>query len=126
MSSNVTRMPPTATSAQDRAALTTPYIPPSNCTPYWEQTSLLWTQDGTFTYPVLISAPATSCYPSGWGSGEADSLFTFSPAVCPSGWDYWEMSHSDNSPEVSTAYCCERFHPRASYTSESKETNRAI
>nr|RBQ85655.1 hypothetical protein FVER53263_20769 [Fusarium verticillioides] len=107
MSSNVTQMTLTATSAQDRAALTAPYVPPSDCTPNWEQTSLFWTQDGTFTYPVLISAPPTSCYPSGWGSGEADSLFTFSPAVCPSGWDYWKMSRSDNSPAVSTAYCCE-------------------
>ncbi|KAF5718881.1 hypothetical protein FGLOB1_1455 [Fusarium globosum] len=96
----------TATTVE-RIALTTPFSPPNDCRSNWRKTSLLWTQDGTFTYPVLVSAPPTSCYPSGWGSGEADSLFTFSPAVCPSGWDYWEMSRSGGSPAVSTAYCCE-------------------
>ncbi|KAI1011292.1 hypothetical protein LB504_002160 [Fusarium proliferatum] len=94
-----------------RIALTTPFSPPNNCQPSWTKTSLLWTQDGIFTYPVLVSAPPASCYPSGWESSEADSLFTFSPAVCPSGWDYWKMSRSEGSPTVSTAHCCERFHP---------------
>ncbi|RBA17438.1 hypothetical protein FPRO05_02162 [Fusarium proliferatum] len=101
----------TAATTVERIALTTPFSPPNDCRSSWRKTSLLWTQDGTFTYPVLVSAPPTSCYPSGWESGEADSLFTFSPAVCPSGWDYWEMSRSGGSPAVSTAYCCERFHP---------------
>ncbi|QKD52242.2 uncharacterized protein FOBCDRAFT_238543 [Fusarium oxysporum Fo47] len=81
ISSNVTQITPTATSADERAALTTPYIPPSNCTPNWKKTSLIWTQDGTFTYPVLVSAPPASCYPSGWEISEAQSLFTFSPAL---------------------------------------------
>ncbi|EXA01899.1 hypothetical protein FOWG_01614 [Fusarium oxysporum f. sp. lycopersici MN25] len=107
ISSNVTQITPTATSADERAALTTPYIPPSNCTPNWKKTSLIWTQDGTFTYPVLVSAPPASCYPSGWEISEAQSLFTFSPAVCPFGWDYWKMARSGDSPAVSTAYCCE-------------------
>ncbi|TVY72046.1 hypothetical protein Focb16_v012814 [Fusarium oxysporum f. sp. cubense] len=107
ISSNVTQITPTATSTDERAALTTPYIPPSNCTPNWKKTSLIWTQDGTFTYPVLVSAPPASCYPSGWEISEAQSPFTFSPAVCPSGWDYWEMSRPGDSPAVSTAYCCE-------------------
>ncbi|KAF5974568.1 hypothetical protein FBULB1_7755 [Fusarium bulbicola] len=112
MSVNVTpSSSPKAATTGERMPLTTPFSPPSSCHPSWNSTSLLWTQDGTFTYPVLVSAPPTSCYPSGWESGEADSLFTFSPAVCPSGWDYWKMSRSGGSPAVSTAYCCERFHP---------------
>ncbi|KAF5979856.1 hypothetical protein FCOIX_5104 [Fusarium coicis] len=114
----------TAATTVERIALTTPFSPPNDCRSSWEKTSLLWTQDGTFTYPVLVSAPPTSCYPSGWGGGEADSLFTFSPAVCPSGWDYWKMSRSGGSPAVSTAYCCERFHHPAHPTPQ--RANRLI
>ncbi|EGU83480.1 hypothetical protein FOXB_05999 [Fusarium oxysporum f. sp. conglutinans Fo5176] len=70
----------TAATTLERIALTTPFSPPNDCQPSWEKTSLVWTQDGTFTYPVLVSAPPTSCYPSGWENSEAESLFTFSPA----------------------------------------------
>ncbi|KAF4949821.1 hypothetical protein FGADI_8618 [Fusarium gaditjirri] len=108
MSVNAT--PPSSMKAatpRERIALTTPFSPPNGCQPSWEKKSLVWTQDGTFTYPVLVSAPPTSCYPSGWESSDAESLFTFSPAVCPSGWDYWEMARSGDYPALSTAYCCE-------------------
>ncbi|SCO84546.1 uncharacterized protein FRV6_08673 [Fusarium oxysporum] len=96
-----------AATTRERIALTTPFSPPSSCQPSWNRTSLVWTQDGTFTYLVLVSVSPTSCYPSGWESSEGESLFTFSPAVCPSGWDYWKMARSGDSPAVSTAYCCE-------------------
>ncbi|KAF5010996.1 hypothetical protein FDECE_2866 [Fusarium decemcellulare] len=99
--------PATATS---RIALTTPYEQPRSCPSNWKRTTAAWTQDGSSAVPALMSDPISTCYPSGWDDTEAGSRFSFSPAVCPSGWVYWKMAReTDSSPASSTAYCCERF-----------------
>lgn len=60
--------------------------------------------------PVLVSDPIVSCYPSGWDDTQAKNRFSFRPAVCPTGWIYWDIGRVADSSEIaSTAYCCERF-----------------
>ncbi|KAF4471174.1 hypothetical protein FALBO_1917 [Fusarium albosuccineum] len=107
MSSNITPSSATAT-ATEWVALTTPYEPPLSCQSNWKRTTVAWTQDGSSAVLALVSEPISTCYPSGWDDTEAGSRFSFSPAVCPSGWVYWKMAReTDSSPATSTAYCCE-------------------
>ena len=66
-------------------------------------------RNGTiFRVQVQVSKPVASCYPSGWEDIDLLHQFYFSPAVCPSGWTYYDMA-SDWNPGASTAYCCNRF-----------------
>jgi hypothetical protein len=48
-----------------------------------------------------------TCQPSGWAAVPPASRFSFSPAVCPSGWTAYDLGTTAAS--VSTAYCCARF-----------------
>ncbi|KAI8678905.1 hypothetical protein NCS55_00613000 [Fusarium keratoplasticum] len=109
MSSNTTPSSVTATAtATDRINLATPYEPPRGCQSSWSQTSVIWTEDGSSTVPVLVSDPIVSCYPSGWDDTQAKNRFSFRPAVCPTGWIYWDIGRVADSSEIaSTAYCCE-------------------
>ncbi|KAJ5988233.1 hypothetical protein N7481_003443 [Penicillium waksmanii] len=90
-------------------ALTTPYVQPSGCTSAFELTTITASPLGTpRTVKVLASDAAapgfSSCQPSGWDTGASDDdLFTFSPAVCPQDWTYYEMS---STKDYSAAYCC--------------------
>ncbi|EEU47095.1 uncharacterized protein NECHADRAFT_36784 [Fusarium vanettenii 77-13-4] len=113
MSSNTTPSSVTATAtatATGRINLASPYEPPRSCQSNWSQTSVIWTEDWSSTVPVLVSDPIASCYPSGWDDTQAKNRFSFRPAVCPTGWTYWDMGRVADSSEIaSTAYCCERF-----------------
>ncbi|WQF90323.1 hypothetical protein CDEST_15337 [Colletotrichum destructivum] len=88
-------------------ALTTPFVPPSDCETQWKTTSgpLTTVSGTTVMIPVMINDPAASCYPSGWDNVTPESRLSFKPGVCPDGWTYNRMAEA-GSPEASTAYCC--------------------
>jgi hypothetical protein len=92
--------------------LTTPFVQPSGCTSAFELTTITASPLGTpRSVKVLASDAAapgfSSCQPSGWDTGASDDdLFTFSPAVCPQDWTYYEMS---STKDYSAAYCCARY-----------------
>jgi len=94
--------------------LTTPfeYVPSCTNTPvtttslvskfYWAET----------TTTLQVTAPDegddrfSSCQPPGWDSGPTESPFSFSPAVCPSGWTAYSLSTTLST--ITIAYCCDR------------------
>jgi hypothetical protein len=90
-------------------ALTTPFQQQTGCNSHFTTTSFISTDDygTTYTVPLVISEQVNSCYPSGWDSVVPESRLCFSPAVCPSGWTYYEMA--ENRETASTAYCCNRL-----------------
>ena len=90
-------------------ALTTPFQQPTGCDSHFTITSFISTDNfgTTYTVPLAISEQVNSCYPSGWDSVVPESRLCFSPAVCPSGWTYFEMA--ENTEAASTAYCCDRL-----------------
>lgn len=88
-------------------ALTTPFKQPRGCDSHWERTGILSTEGDTSTVPVLLSKAVPSCYPSGWGDVVPESRWHFNPAVCPSGWTYYNMGE-DGVKGHSTAFCCNR------------------
>ncbi|KAJ5121653.1 uncharacterized protein N7515_009614 [Penicillium bovifimosum] len=89
--------------------LTTPFVQPSGCTLAVELTTITTSALGTPTTITVLASNAAapgfpSCQPSGWNTGaKYDDLFTFSPAVCPQDWTYFEMS---STKHYSAAYCC--------------------
>ncbi|KAJ5376664.1 hypothetical protein N7509_013550 [Penicillium cosmopolitanum] len=93
-------------------ALTTPFVQPSGCTSAVELTTITTSVLGTPTTITVLASDAaapgfSSCQPSGWNTGAKDEdLFTFSPAVCPQNWTYYEMS---STKHYSAAYCCARY-----------------
>ncbi|KAF9893498.1 hypothetical protein FE257_010810 [Aspergillus nanangensis] len=98
-----------ATTVMASMAVTTPFVQPSGCTSAVELTTITTSVRGTPTTITVLASDAaapgfSSCQPSGWNSGaKDDDLFTFSPAVCPQDWTYYEMS---TSKQYSTAFCC--------------------
>lgn len=109
-----------ATTMTTILALTTPFDQKPECTSIWDLTSTpTWTDGSSTTLTILASDTAdtrfVSCQPSGWNPA---GHFTFSPAVCPSGWTYWNMQEylcwnekASKSVICSTAYCCNRYLP---------------
>ncbi|KAH8659816.1 hypothetical protein BX600DRAFT_551376 [Xylariales sp. PMI_506] len=93
-------------------ALTTPFVPPRNCTTQFYTTKFITSLGAsTTTVKVLVSGPAdaqfSACQPSGWGEGT--SSFAFSPAVCPSGWTAYDLGAAGPvtfTQTLSTAFCC--------------------
>ncbi len=104
-------------------ALPTAFVQPATCTDIFS-TSVLTT---TITYTqveygsttlsttayeasITVSDPAdprfAACQPPGWASVAPESRFSFSPAVCPSGWTAYDL---DTVGDVSTAFCCARY-----------------
>ena len=120
-----TRTTPTITPAP--VALTTPFIfRDSSCLDIWATTSVRTTyyRDGVYagTDLLIVYSDAsdqrfTSCQPPGWTT-VPEIPFTFSPAVCPSGWTQSHISTNIYSTVISstksrqltatTAYCCAR------------------
>lgn len=98
----------TATATALRA-LTTPFQQQTGCNSHFTTTSFISTDHygTTYTVPLVLSEQVNSCYPSGWDSVAPESRLCFSPAVCPSGWTYYEME--ENREMASTAYCCDRL-----------------
>ncbi|KAG5655222.1 hypothetical protein KAF25_001975, partial [Fusarium avenaceum] len=87
-------------------ALTTPFQQQTGCNSHFTTTSFISTDNGTtYTLPLVISEQVNSCYPSGWDSAVPESRLCFSPAVCPSGWTYYDME--ENRERASTAFCCD-------------------
>ena len=98
-------------------ALSTPFIQPSGCESHWTLTVVPSTTTqrfpvatSVFMISVLVSKPVASCYPSGWDRLVPEQRFQFRPAVCPSGWTYYDMT-VDNVQSTSSAFCCNRLIP---------------
>ena len=106
-------------------ALTTPFVPPQNCSDQFVTTSFessfYWHSGSNTTVSILASGPAdyrfAACQPPGWDQGT--SSFHFSPAVCPSGWTAYDLaprfpaviSPATSQKTVWTAHCCSRYIP---------------
>lgn len=102
--------------------LTTPFVPPSQCTPVLNWTAAtvavtLGDSYGSTTYSRILlpvtNSQYSACQPSGWTNIESDYRFSFSKAVCPSGYNYNQLSDLfNNQPNTetirTTAYCCPR------------------
>lgn len=96
-------------------AFTTPFIRPSDCREYWEETislstsydagyttysngSSTWTSESTvYAVPVVYSNPARvdeygSCQPPRWRERVKASRHDYQPAVCPDRWVALDMS----------------------------------
>ncbi|KAK1635511.1 hypothetical protein BDP81DRAFT_273348, partial [Colletotrichum phormii] len=59
---------------------------------------------------VSVSAPPSSCYPSGWDRIKGISRLNFSPGVCPEGWTTrWDSMAHTHTLGPTSAYCCDRF-----------------
>ena len=101
--------PSVAATATALLVLTTPFVQPPGCDSHFTLTNAPTstnTRDHvTSMMSVLSSLPVASCYPSGWDSVISQSRFHFSPAVCPSGWTYYDMADLST---ISTAFCCNR------------------
>ena len=108
-----------STTTPDLLSLTTPFVQPSECESYWYLTSGS-TEDyyhGS-SFSILVSDPAdkrfSSYQPSGWNNVATEDRFSFSPAVCPSDWVYYDMAEATSTTNgsieaiYSTAYCCAR------------------
>ncbi|EGX88715.1 hypothetical protein CCM_08761 [Cordyceps militaris CM01] len=100
--------------------LTTQFVPPSQCTPVqnWTPATVAVTlgdSQGNTTYSQILlpvtNAQFSACQPSGWNHINSSYLFSFSKAVCPSGYNYNQLSDLfNNQPNTetirTTAYCC--------------------
>lgn len=98
-------------------AVTTPFIPPSACPTVYDITTFTsLSGDPSAFVSLLVSNPANenyvSCQPAGLSNVAPSLRQSFSPAVCPSGWWYNEMSTTViGSRTISTATCCKAYVP---------------
>ncbi|KAM3440706.1 hypothetical protein NHJ13734_003163 [Beauveria thailandica] len=100
--------------------LTTPFVPPSQCTPVQNWTAAtapvtLGDSIGSTIYSQILlpvtDAQFSACQPSGWNNINSTYWFSYSKAVCPSGYNYNQLSDLfNNQPNTetirTTAYCC--------------------
>ncbi|OAR03096.1 hypothetical protein LLEC1_07036 [Akanthomyces lecanii] len=100
--------------------LTTPFIPPTQCTPVQNWTAATVTVTlgdsfGNMTYSQILlpvtNAQYSACQPAGWDNIDTDHRFSYSKAVCPSGYNYNQLSDLFNNQLNTetirtTAYCC--------------------
>lgn len=108
----------TAATSVMATALTIPYVQPSGCTSAFQPITITTSYGTTVTTITVLASDAvatgfSACQPSGWDSGSTTYLFTFSPAVCPQDWTYYEMS---STKKYSVAYCCARYVYRPLYS----------
>jgi len=102
--------------------LATPFVPPPECTSIWSAAVVSTSANGSsLTLTILASDAAnprfTSCQPQGWATNIPARRFSYSPAVCPSGWTYRGMEETtkinDRGHHIanifSTAICCDRY-----------------
>lgn len=103
--------------------LTTQFVPPTQCTPvqHWTPATVSITTEGhdlgNITYSQILfpvtDAQFSACQPSGWDRVESKNRFRYSSAVCPSGYNYNQLSDLYNGQTNAetirtTAYCCPR------------------
>lgn len=100
MSSAATSLTSTASGL---LAITTPFVQPSGCESQYTLTHV------STTTQVLVSQLVPSCHPSGWDQRAPEVRMNFQPAVCPSGWTYYDMADPDKSGFITTAKCCNRL-----------------
>lgn len=106
-------LPSTAnTTATSVLAMTTPFMQQPSCTDIFSTTFVIenFNFNSTLTASIAVSDQAdprfTVCQPSGWASVIPESRFSFSPAVCPSGWTASDIQTTGTS--ITAAYCCAR------------------
>ncbi|KFY35215.1 hypothetical protein V495_08046, partial [Pseudogymnoascus sp. VKM F-4514 (FW-929)] len=105
-------------------ALTTPFVQKPDCESIWTLSHVSsYSDDGRLTSVAFLASDVdderfTSCQPPGWASVVPASRFSFSPAVCPSNWTYYDMASTTNAGTTfTTAYCCASgFYPRSAYS----------
>ncbi|KAL2794620.1 hypothetical protein BJX66DRAFT_303485 [Aspergillus keveii] len=118
-----------STATQQLLSFTTPFSEPDDCH-VDERRTLTQVVDGTTsTLRYLISDPAlpdfASCQPSGWDAIIPERRFSFSPAVCPSGWATFEIGTTTREQDdevVTTAWCCSRYIRPSPHTHPDKHT----
>ncbi|KAK1465561.1 hypothetical protein CMEL01_11553 [Colletotrichum melonis] len=112
MSSNITKS--ILATSTEKLAITTPFVQPPDCSNQWVMTEmphlpLTSFSSGEVYHTVMskvsVSAPPSSCYPSGWDRVERTSRLNFSPGVCPEDWTYYSMARTHTEGPTS-AYCC--------------------
>ncbi|KAK4163838.1 hypothetical protein QBC43DRAFT_54378 [Cladorrhinum sp. PSN259] len=108
-----------------RPPLITPFVQPPSCTDIFITTSATFVVSYSFsnhtsTLPLFLSDAAnpslSACHAPGWDSGDGlRDKFSFSPAVCPSGWTAYDIRATtrNGDPELpasttSTAHCCSK------------------
>ncbi|KAF4337299.1 hypothetical protein FBEOM_8812 [Fusarium beomiforme] len=84
--------------------LSTPFEQPHGCDLNFIHTSVFPSGHSKSPVPILLSTHRPSCYPSGWEDVVRTSHFDFYPAVCPSGWIYYNMKTTTS--KLSMAVCC--------------------
>ncbi|OBT69976.1 hypothetical protein VE03_00380 [Pseudogymnoascus sp. 23342-1-I1] len=125
---NTTSTPsPTAT---EILTLITPFVQRPECASIWDLTIVPSRVSGNSTSVTILVSDAAderfaSCQPSGWDKIVPASRFFFSPAVCPSGWTYYDMastvsaaSNGKDKSTFSTAYCCASGHSLDTYVTD--------
>jgi hypothetical protein len=112
-----------STATRQLLSFTTPFSEPEDCQVDERRTLTQVVGGTTSTLRYLISDPAlpdfASCQPSGWDSIIPESRFSFSPAVCPSGWETFEIGTTTREQDdeiVTTAWCCSRYIPPPPHT----------
>ncbi|KAK3897131.1 hypothetical protein C8A05DRAFT_20042 [Staphylotrichum tortipilum] len=114
---SITMASATSTSATGSIlALPTPFIQPTTCTDIFsisvltitvgEKDNHVTTSTAAFTLSDVSDPRFTSCQPPGWAGVVPESRFTFSPAVCPSGWTAYMLA---SESQLNMAYCCARY-----------------
>ncbi|KAK3376335.1 hypothetical protein B0T24DRAFT_618474 [Lasiosphaeria ovina] len=103
-----------AGTATSLLALTTPFVRPPSCGEIFSTSSIVssyWWDDYSLTTVQVLASDAAdprfaSCQPPGWGAVVSASRFSFSPAVCPTGWTAYSVKAL--AAQSTTAYCCDR------------------
>ncbi|RGP74774.1 hypothetical protein FSPOR_1353 [Fusarium sporotrichioides] len=95
---------PSSENDNAHVAVTTAYDQPSSCKNRFKITSIPCSGSST---AVPISEFITSSYPSNWENTDSEKYLGFSPAICPSGWNYNVIARATHSSTVATtAFCC--------------------
>ncbi|KAJ6779560.1 hypothetical protein PWT90_10012 [Aphanocladium album] len=125
---------PTSSTTVALPPLTTIFIQPSNCASLFTGFNFTSTRTGSYknsftTWTASQSNTAdprfSSCNPPGWDVAG----FTFSPAVCPSGWIYYSASQAapDSRQRAhSLASCCARGYTYESLPSSGLPSRRCV
>ncbi|GKU21326.1 unnamed protein product [Fusarium langsethiae] len=99
-------------------AVTTAYDHSSSCKNRFKITSIPCSGSST---AVPVSEFITSRYPSDQENTDSEKHLSFSPAICPSGWNYNASARATRSSiVVTTAFCCPSGYQLRSLGQESR------